>query len=74
MRFELTLDEVSCSLPPCSSTLGRLPIVSSLCRVDWRALLGTGKLKRLDPKPLEPVLYPLSTVLHSGELLRNWYD
>nr|AET50699.1 hypothetical protein [Eimeria tenella] len=69
MRFELTLDEVSCSLPPRSSTLGRLPIVSSLSRVSWRVLLRIGKLKRLDPKPLEPVLYPLSTVLHSGSLV-----
>ncbi|KAL8273649.1 hypothetical protein Esti_002471 [Eimeria stiedai] len=59
-EFELSLDQISCSLAPRLSLLGRLR-----CFFDWKS----GRLKHPAPPPLEPVLHSLSAVIKAGKLV-----
>ncbi|KAL8425335.1 hypothetical protein Efla_001717 [Eimeria flavescens] len=58
--FELSLDQIACSLAPRRSWLDRLPVL-----FDWKAK----RLKRTAPKPLEPVIHSLSAVFRAGSLV-----
>ncbi|CDJ50717.1 ABC transporter, putative [Eimeria brunetti] len=69
VKFELTLDEVSCTLPPRRSCFDLVPLLSSLKRTNLKDFLLTGQLRRVDARPLEPILHPLSAVIRSGSLV-----